>query len=93
MKLSIDNRRISVSDNPELALTKCQKQVFAHWEEGFDAQARGVRFEECPHTERGQHKVRNVWRQGWLSGAAVDRIKSTWLSPSHNPEQTNAIRN
>jgi hypothetical protein len=92
MKLSIENRRISVTDNIDLALTKCQQQVFAHWEQGFDAQGRGLPFESCPHVERGQHKVRNVWRQGWLSGAAVDRIKHGLLAPSHNPTQQNAIR-
>jgi hypothetical protein len=75
MNISIDNRRITVTDNTFLALTPGQKALFSHWEEGFDAQGRGVRFENCPHVQRGKHKVRNVWREGWLAGAAVDRIK------------------
>lgn len=89
MKISIDNKRITVTDNPELALTKGQKQVYLHWSEGFDAQGRGVKFEDCPVSGQFAHKIRRLWREGWLAGAAVDRIKVRFLSPDHNPTQAN----
>lgn len=78
MKLSSENLRISVTDNPELALTAGQKKVFEHWEAGFDAQARGVPLEDCPVFHRFAYKIRKLWREGWLCGAAVDRIKVGW---------------
>lgn len=93
MKISSENNRITVTDNPELALTQGQQQVFKHWEEGFDAQGRGVRFEDCPAFSRFAHKIKRLWREGWLCGAAVDRIKAGWLVPEHNTNQQNAIRN
>lgn len=87
MRLSEENKRLSVTDNPERALVKGQKKVFEHWEAGFDAQARGVRFEECPVFHRPAHKIKRLWREGWLCGAAVDRIKAGWLVPLHNQYQ------
>ncbi len=89
MNISSENGRIRVTDNIDIALTPGQKVVFAHWEEGFNAQGLGVRFENCPHTQQGKHKVRNVWREGWLAGAAVDRLKAGWLPPHRS--QSNAI--
>lgn len=77
MQISSENRRISVADDIDIALTQGQKIVFAHWEEGFDAQARGVRFEACPEFHPRAHKIRRVWREGWLAGAAVDRMAAT----------------
>ena len=88
MKLSEENKRLTDTDNPELALTKGQQQVFAHWEEGFKAQGRGVPFEDCPAFNRFAHKIKRLWREGWLCGAAVDRIKAGWsLTPEHTQAQ------
>jgi hypothetical protein len=92
MNISSENKRITVTDNPELALTENQKKVFAHWEAGFVAQASGARLEDCPVFNRYAYKIRKLWREGWLAGAAVDRIQAGWLAPSHNPTQANAIR-
>jgi len=91
MKISSENLRICVSDNPELALTKGQQQLFAHWEMGFDAQGRGEQLKDCPEFHSRAGKIRKVWREGWQAGAAVDRLKTGWLVPTHNPTQTNAI--
>jgi len=70
MNISSENKRITVPDSSELALTKGQQAVFARWEEGFDAQAKGTRFEACPISGR----AKAAWCEGWLAGAAVDRF-------------------
>jgi hypothetical protein len=84
MKLSTDNRRLSISDNPELALTTAQQKVFANWEAGFEAHFRGIPFEGHPHPDHWAHKVRKVWKEGWLASAAVEKFKSEFLAPLHH---------
>lgn len=79
MRISIENRRLSVADDIEL--TASQKVVFSHWEEGFDAQGRGVPITGHTHIGQWAHKMRRVWQEGWNAGAAVDRFKANFLAP------------
>ncbi len=75
---------MSFPDCSEISLTSAQRIVFAHWTAGFEAQARGIPLSGNPHFDHWAHKVRNVWREGWTAGAAVDRIAAE-LCPPHRP--------
>jgi hypothetical protein len=81
MKFTAENRRITYSDNSEMALNSAQKIVFNNWEEGFNAYAAGIPITGNPHENHWAHKVRRVWREGWQAGAAVDRIAAEMISP------------
>lgn len=79
MKISYDNRRLTVADCSEQALTTPQKLIFARWQAGFEAQGAGKPITDCPHFAHWAHKVRRVWMEGWNAGAAVDRMASQVL--------------
>jgi hypothetical protein len=81
MKFSAENRRITYSDHSETALNSAQRLVFNNWEEGFDAYVAGLPVTRNPHQDHWAHKVRRVWREGWLAAEAVDRIAAEMNSP------------
>jgi hypothetical protein len=80
MKISKASVRLLRTDKSAPVLTSSQNIVFSHWLAGFEAQGQGIPLHCCPNFVHWQQKVKKVWREGWMAGAATDKISRELFS-------------